>query len=88
MIASACIIAYADGYSHELPPISLLIMCCLFGYCSANGMSTPSFRNQPNPPDAIIKIPDCRKNLPLIAAATNQGKVRFMIYAGGSRRSG
>jgi transposase len=31
----------------------------------------------------IIKIPARRKSLSLIAAVTNQGKVRFMIYAGG-----
>ena len=31
----------------------------------------------------IIKIPVRRKSLSLIAAVTNQGKVRFMIYAGG-----
>lgn len=31
----------------------------------------------------VIKIPARRKSLSLIAAVTNQGKVRFMIYAGG-----
>jgi transposase len=31
----------------------------------------------------IIKIPARRKSLSLIAAVTNQGKVRFMIYCGG-----
>ncbi len=31
----------------------------------------------------LIKIPARRKSLSLIAAVTNQGKVRFMIYAGG-----
>jgi transposase len=31
----------------------------------------------------IIKIPARRRSLSLIAAVTNQGKVRFMIYAGG-----
>lgn len=31
----------------------------------------------------IVKIPACRKSLSMIAAVTNQGKVRFMIYPGG-----
>jgi transposase len=31
----------------------------------------------------IVKIPARRKSLSLIAAVTNQGKVRFMIYPGG-----
>ncbi len=31
----------------------------------------------------IVKIPARRKSLSMIAAVTNQGKVRFMIYAGG-----
>lgn len=31
----------------------------------------------------IIRIPARRKSLSMIAAATNQGKVRFMIYPGG-----
>ena len=33
----------------------------------------------------IIKIPARRKSLSMIAAVTNQGKVRFMIYPGGLR---
>jgi transposase len=31
----------------------------------------------------LIRIPARRKSLSLIAAVTNQGKVRFMVYAGG-----
>ena len=31
----------------------------------------------------LIEIPARRRSLSLIAAVTNQGKVRFMIYAGG-----
>lgn len=31
----------------------------------------------------IVKIPARRKSLSMIAAVTNQGKVRFMIYSGG-----
>ena len=31
----------------------------------------------------IVKIPARRKSLSMIAAVTNQGKVRFMIYPGG-----
>lgn len=32
----------------------------------------------------VVKIPARRRSLSMIAAVTNQGKVRFMIYPGGS----
>ncbi len=80
--------AVKDWLTIEYPKIRALAKRENAEICWGDGIGVRSDESRhrghaPPGQTPVVKIPARRKSLSLIAAVTNQGKVRFMIYPGG-----